>query len=192
MTSKLFQMLAVLLFVVLTTGCQTAMSNAHSSDDGAVIRNTFPLKFKEHDFGAFCFNTLTCKIVYAGAVHGEDGPSSAPTPDYLKNLSGGHGGIKNFPSPAVVTWRSLDGVGHEEKVDIREIFKDQRVFHRVPEQDIPTETAAFSGPEIILVVNDRTVSVYMKTMIYLKERRIPTDRFSDMVEETTLAYTRTY
>lgn len=182
-----------LFFSVLTTGCQVAMSNTHSSNDGGtIVRNTFPLKFKEHNFGAYCFNTTHCKVVYAGLPHGEDGPSGPPSKDYLKNLSGGHGGIQNFPAPAVVTWRSLDGVAHEAKVDIGAIFKDERVLHHVPQEDIPVETAAFSGPEIVLVVNDRTINVYMKTMIYLKKPRIPADPFSDIVEETTLAYSQTY
>lgn len=161
-------------------------------DEGTIVRNTFPLKFKEHDFGAYCFNTMTCRIVYAGAVHGEDERSSAPDKDYLKNLSGGHGGIKNFPPPAVVTWRSLDGTAHEAKVDIGAIFKDERVLHQVPQDDIPIETAAFSGPEIILVVNDRTISVYMKVDIALKKPRIPTNPLSDVIEQTTLSFTHTY
>lgn len=182
-----------LLFSVLTMGCQAAMSNAHSSNDnGTIVRNTFPLKFKEHNFGAYCFNTTHCKVVYAGLPHGEDRPSGSPGKDYMKNLSGGHGGIQNFPAPAVVTWRSLDGVAHEAKVDIGAIFNDEHVLHHVPQEDIPIETAAFSGPEIILVVNDRTLSVYMKTMIYLKRPRIPTNSFSDIVEETNLAYSQTY
>ena len=91
-----------------------------------------------------------------------------------------------------MTWRSLDGVPHEAKVDIGAIFKDERVLHHVPEQDIYVSREPFSGPEIILVVNDRTISVYMKTMIYLKKPRIPANPNSDIVDETTLAFTHTY
>lgn len=185
--------LITLLLSLIPTGCQATMSSSHASDDdGTIVRNTFPLKFKEHDFGAYCFNTMTCRIVYAGAVHGEDDRSSAPDQDYLKNLSGGHGGIENFPPPAIVTWRSLDGKAHEAKVDIGAIFKDERVLHQVPQDDIPIETAAFSGPEIILVVNDHTISVYMKAMIFLKKPRVPSNPRSNWVEEAILAYTQTY
>lgn len=187
--------LIALLFSLFATGCQMAMSSPHASDDdGAIVRNTFPLKFKEHNFGAFCFNTIACKIVYADALHGEEEKSSPPPQSYLKNLSGGHGGIENFPPPAAVTWRSLDGVSHEAKVDIGAIFKDERVLHHVPQEDIPIETVAVAlpGPDIILVVDDRTISVYMKAMIFLKKPRLTNNPRSNWVEEPILAYTRTY
>jgi hypothetical protein len=182
------------LFVVTPTGCQNVMSNPRPYDD-EVVQNKFPLKFVEHDFGAYCFNATGCKVLYADfyEVHdGENELSDPPQKDYLENLNGSYGGIKNFPPPAVVTWRSLDGVPHEAKVDIGAIFKDERVLHHVPERDIYVSPEPFSGPEIILVVNDRTISVYMKTTIYLKEPNIPSNPYSFGINETTLAYTHSY
>lgn len=188
--------IALFLTLLAMTGCKTAMSSSHfNDDDGSIVRNTFPLKFREHNFGAYCFNTIGCKVLYAGhyAKHkADDEVSPPPPPNYLKNISGSRGGVENFPPPAVVTWRSLDGMAHEAKVDIGAIFGDERVLHQVPESDIPEITAAFSGPDIIIVVNDRTISVYMKTIIYLKQLRIPSNPYSNSIEQTTLAYNHTY
>lgn len=172
------------------------MTSTHSQlDEGDVVRNNFPLKFKEHAFGARCYNTIGCKVLYNNFYNISDDESeiSPPPPkDFPNNLYAGVIGIKNFPPPAVVTWRSLDGVPHEAKIDIGEIFKDQRILHHVPEDQIPAETAAFDGANIILVVNDRTISVYMKTTIALKKPRDPSNPRSNSVNELTLAYAHTY
>jgi hypothetical protein len=163
--------------------------------EGRVVRNTFPLKFKKHDFGAYCFNTIGCRVLYANryvADYEADEVAPPPSPTYLKNIDASYGAIENFPPPAVVTWRSLDGVPHEAKVDIGAIFKDQRILHHVPESEIPTETAAFSAAGIILVVNDRTISVYMKTAIALKHPRDPSNPLSNTVHQMNMAYSRSY
>ena len=171
------------------------MSNPQRDhNDEQVVHNTFPLKFTEHNFGAYCFNTITCKIAYAGLEDGEDGPSGAPAKGFLKSLYGGYVGIVNFPSPAVVTWQSLDGSTHEAIVDIGSIFKERLVLHHVPLEKIPTDGIAVAapGPDIILVVNDRTISVYMKAMVFLKNYRVPSNPNSDYIDEPILAYTHTY
>jgi hypothetical protein len=187
---------SVLFALTLMTGCSTAMTNHLSKlGEGDVVRNTFPLKFKSHAFGAYCFNTVGCKVLYANMYHvrkNENEISPPPLPDYLNRVSASTIGIDNFPPAAVVTWHSLDGKPHEAKVDIGAIFKDQRILHHVPEDQIPTETAAFDGASIILVVDDRTINVYMKTTIYLKKPRDPSNPRSTRVHEMTLAYTRTY
>lgn len=172
------------------------MTNTHSRlGDGDVVRNTFPLKFKRHSFGAYCFNTIGCKVLYNNvyeSFNDENGTSPPPPPNYQNSLSADTIAISNFPPPAVVTWRSLDGAPHEAKVDIGAIFKDQRILHHVPEDQIPIETAAFDDANIILVVNDHTISVYMKTTIYLNKPRDPSNPLSNSVDEMTLAYTQSY
>ena len=172
------------------------MTSPHSQlNEGDVVRNTFPLKFKRHSFGSRCYNAIGCKVLYNNVFdsHHEENEVSPPPPsNYPNNLYAGMIAIENFPPPAVVTWRSLDGVAHEAKINIGEIFKDQRILHHVPEDQIPTETAAYDDANIILVVNDRTINVYMKTTIYLKKPRDPSNPRSNSVDETNLAYTRTY
>ncbi|WP_188792955.1 hypothetical protein [Dyella nitratireducens] len=182
--------------LILITGCSNAMTSPHFQfGEGDAVRNTFPLKFKEHNFSAFCYNTIGCKVFYAGMYMTRDDDnekSPPPPPELLKNMRAGHLAIDNFPPPAIVTWRSLDGVAHEAKVDIGAIFKDRRILHHAPEQEIPAETAALDGANIILLVIDRTISVYMKTTIYLKKPRDPSNPLSNTSHEMTLAYTHTY
>lgn len=172
------------------------MTDSHSQfSEDDVVRNTFPLKFKKHNFSSFCYNTIGCKVLYNDFYDSSDEEnevSPPPPSNYPDNLYAGMVGIENFPPPAIVTWRSLDGIPHEAKIDIGAIFKDQRILHHVPEDQIPTETTAFDGANIILVVNDRTVSVYMKTTIYLQKPRNPSNPRSTRVHEMTLAYTQTY
>jgi len=188
--------LAALFALPLMTGCSTAMTSPHTQlGEGDVVRNTFPLKFKMHNFGAYCFNAKECKVLYAGMYHvrkDENETSPPPLPDYLNRMSASTIAIDNFPPPAIVTWRSMDGAYHEANIDIGTIFKDQRILHHVPEDQIPVETAAFDAANIILVVNDRTISVYMKTTIYLNKPRNPSNPLSNTSHEITLAYSRTY
>ncbi len=101
------------------------------------------------------------------------------------------GPFDNFLPPAIVTWRSKDGTPHEAEVDIGEIFKDQLIRHKVPRQDISTK-GSLPLPEIILEVNDRTINVYMRATIWLKEPRIPGNRLSNQQNDLIKAYSRTY
>lgn len=186
----------LLIASLFATRCSIAMTSHHSqSSEVDIVRNTFPLKFKRHNFGSYCFNTIGCKVLYNNfydSLDEENEVSPPPLPNYPNNLNADTGPIENFPPPAIVTWRSLDGVPHEAKIDIGAIFKDQRILHHVPEDQIPTETAAFDGADIVLVVNDRTISVYMKTTIALKKPRDPSNPLSNSVHEMNLAYIHTY
>ena len=113
------------------------------------------------------------------------------TAEYFSRLYASTLGIPNFPPPAVVTWRSKDGVPHQARIDIGEIFKDRRVLHNVAEKAIP-ERAYVGDPDIVLLVNDRTISVYMRAFIPLKEPRVPGRPLSNYRDDLVLAYTQTY
>ena len=80
--------------------------------------------------------------------------------------------IRNFPAPARVRWRSKDGETHEAEVDIAALFADEVVRHNVPREDIAemVDGEYQSEPSIILEVNDRTLRVWMRAMIFLKKR----------------------
>lgn len=194
---------------LLLAGCPAAMStpvDRPSPPPGAPgYRNppedmdtSRPFTFDRHNFGAYCYDTIGCRVLYADhmQVIDEDdvvAPSAASVgPDYLENLDGGHIGIANFPEPAVVTWRSKDGVPHEARIDIGEIFKDQIIRHNVPREELPTETVAALTPDIVLVVNDRTVNVYMRAHVATKSLQIPGNRYSSFREDMILAFSRTY
>lgn len=157
----------------------------------------WPLKFVRHNFGAYCYDTIGCKVLYAGFPHGvdnEDDVSPPPShfgPDHRENWNAGHLALPNFPSPAIVTWRSKDGEAHRAEVDIGEIFKDRLIRHNVPREDIP-EGISIGNPGIVLEVNDRTINVYMRAFIPTKELQIPGNRYSGHRDDWVLAWTRTY
>lgn len=163
--------------------------------------NHFPLKFKRHDFRAYCYNTIGCEVIYADnnftRIY-EDKVAPAPrSPNYRDDWGlASYGGIPNFPPPALVRWKSLDGVSHEAKVDIAAIFKDELILYRVPNDEI--REGAFPGPgpaadpSIFLEVNDRTISVFTKTMIPTKAEQEPGNRFSDYRADLIPVWSQTY
>lgn len=131
----------------------------------------WPLWFPWHKFGAHCFSVQGCRISYARMPFGTGRPRPSfeslgrPLEDVLR---AGNGPVRNFPPPAEVTWTALDGTPLAASVDIAEIFADRMVRHTVVREDI-MENATIPYPGIILVVDDRTISVYMSTWIALKE-----------------------
>jgi hypothetical protein len=180
-------------FLIACTSAMSTHDSSHSSDTSS--QKKADLRFTTHNFAAYCFDTIGCKVLYDNAyeVRNEDGKISPPphAEDYLTYLDASTLGISNFPPPALVTWRSRDGEAHEATVDIGEIFKDRRILHNVLEKDIP-EDADTDGPAIILVVNDRTISVYMRAFIPLKEPTIPGNKYSSGRDDLMLAYSHTY
>lgn len=158
-----------------------------------------PLRFVRHNFGAYCYNTLKCSVVYD---HNDftrldnDTPSFKPgaTDDYKSRWDASYLGIRNFPAPAQVKWTSLDGEAHEAQVDIGHLFKEQLIWHKVSKSDMAD---FFEGPiageaGIILEVNDRTVSVYTKTLIPTRTEQIPGNKNSDFRNDLFLVWTHTY
>ena len=135
----------------------------------------WPLWFIWHQFGLDCFNVLQCEAVYGGRRHWryKPQPSMESFGRPIENLlRASHGPYQNFPPPARVSWISRDGSSLEASVDMAEIFADRRVRHTVAREDI-LEKSYIPRPEIILVIDDRTVSVYMRTWIPLKGPQRP-------------------
>ena len=186
-----------LALVLLTSGCQHAMSiKPDNADQRRGEPPMFPLTFKVHAFQAYCFNTLTCKIVYNDYQFMPslaDKPSGPPpSPDYREHWPfASHLGIRNFPPPAQVHWTSLDGAEHEAKVDIGAIFKNEHVLYNVADSEIPDRSWG-GEPGIILEVNDHRINVYMKAFIATKTEQIPGNEDSDFRDDVIQAWTRTY
>ncbi|WP_413623969.1 hypothetical protein [Luteibacter sp. Lutesp34] len=157
----------------------------------------WPLKFKEHTFRVVCYSTQLCKVWYAHAWSIRDKPtppSSKYGPTYLDHITGGHVGIANFPEPAEVTWRSMDGTEHQAHIDIGEIFGDEIARHDVPREevlDLPDGELTVD-PLILLEVNDRTIRVYMRTYVPTKHFQIPGNPYSNSRDEFILAKTYQY
>src|SRR3546814_9461672 len=68
---------------------------------------------------------------------------------YPNNMSASYSSVANFPPPAIVTWRSKDGVPHRAENDIGEIFSDKLIRHNLAREEI-SETASIAHPGIIL------------------------------------------
>lgn len=154
----------------------------------------WPLRFTSHSFGSKCFDTQSCEVLYAGFPHGSDEPrpSLASIGHPLeKIITGLHHGIRNFPPPAKITWRSKDGTPLYAEVDMADIFRDQLIRHNLRREEIANTTNMFI-PEIILEVNDRTVNVYMRAHISTKELQKPGNPYSNFRNDLFKVYTHTY
>ncbi len=194
---------AVVAALFSTTGCQGMASTAQDSPPSASDAkpdNTvadWPLKFVQHNFGARCYATYECAVNYnrVWLNLGDENvlrPARADVhPDALRNAMTGQIGIMNFPAPALVRWRSKDGTRLEAQVDIGEVFKDQLIRHEVPREDIPEGVSIFN-PDVLLVVEDRTISVFMRAFIPTKSLREPGSPNSDYRRDLKLAWSRTY
>ena len=190
------------------SGCQMNQQTPSLSTSGTTTAvadpNSIPvLHFKFHSFRGLCFDTYGCKVTYAGLAVPNDEPNE-------KTLSfaqwggesglklaggGGHINIKNFPTPAKVTWRSKDGTSHSAEIDIGKIFKDERIIHHTllrefAFQDDPMASSDY--PTILLVVDDRTIKVYMLASIKTNREQIPGNKYSYTKNELTLAYSQTF
>jgi len=191
--------LSIAVSVLLMTGCHPAMSaQANSRIEPPAQTHAVPLKFKLHNFEALCYNTIGCNVIYNNRYQMQHAPDEvSPSPkssDYKKNWGSVELGINNFPSPAEVTWKSMDGVAHEAKVDIGAIFKDELIWHDVPKADMANfyKGPVAGDPDIYLEVNDRTVNVYMAMFIPTKGEQIPGNKDSDFRKDVILAWSHTY
>ena len=158
----------------------------------------WPLKFKSHSFGAYCYDTRACTIHYANFEHGSEEPSTPSAtygPGYLDHLDGGHIGIRNFPAPAKVSWVSKDGQAHTAEIDMGELFADEVIRHNVKRDEMSdvVDGEYKSEPAILLEVNDRTIRVYMRAMIFLKKRvEVAGHLRGDFKDELILVKTYTF
>ncbi|MBB6600015.1 hypothetical protein [Luteimonas sp. MC1825] len=154
----------------------------------------WPLWFVWHQFGTHCFSVQSCKIIYAGHPHGVERPGrsleSIGRP-IEQIISADMGPIRNFPAPAEVTWTALDGTPLTASVNVAEIFADRLVRHTVAREDI-LEDSNIPYPGIILVVDDRTITVYMSTWMALKTRTNPDNPHSNQHSGVVLVHTKTY
>ncbi|WP_254422953.1 hypothetical protein [Rhodanobacter sp. B05] len=189
----------IVIAAALTTGCHPAMSTQPSKIQPPPETLAVPLRFASHNFAAHCYNTIGCQVIYNGRYQQEDGADQVapppPSPKYRKELwDSVEIDIHNFPPPAEVRWKSLDGVQHEAKVDMAAIFKDKLIWHKVPKSDMAD---FFSGPvagdpSIFLEVNDHTINVYTKMFIPTRTEQIPGNKDSNFRNDLFLVWTHAY
>jgi hypothetical protein len=153
------------------------------------------LKFSTHDFGILCYGGITnLNLVYGGSGHNlcikSPGREKLPSdetrvPGFLS------GSYPTFAGPVEMEWNARDGTHLTHTIDLDEVFKDRVVLHTADSARI-YEAKPISGgePTIIVEVNDRTVSVYMKVSLQLV-RADPTDTGRDRSTHFTRAYSKT-
>jgi hypothetical protein len=195
--------IAITVLAQMISGCHPAMTSptAHSAVAPAAERPytgtvaDWPLFFKRHLFGAICFDTRGCEVVYDGRDHGtaEETPSisSIPPERYRALMVARYGDLPNFPGPAKLRWRSKDGSEHTAEVDFAEIFKDGLIRHTVAREDI-AEDVSMGFTHLLIEIDDRTVNVYTRTMIPTKREQIPGNRYSFFRDDLIKVYSQTY
>jgi len=166
---NLHRALAACLSLLSLSGCTQAMTTTPIAQH-MVNGNLLPLRFKIHSFSAYAFNTLKCKIIYFNedfTAEDADKPSGPPPGGNYRSTwgFGSYSGIRNFPGPVEVNWTSLDGEAHHASIDLADIFKNEEILHRVPDEEIPDgmyPQGLYLDPGIFVEVNDRTINVYMR------------------------------
>ena len=164
-----------------------------------------PLRFAGHNFETYCYNTVGCRVSYDNHNFspwpGQQDPDSliSPAPDDLKTYRKSWGrslyiGVRNFPAPAEVRWKSLDGRAHQAHVDIEAIFQDQLIWHKVPKNDMAHffEGPYATDPNIFLEINNNAINVYIEALIPTKTAQIPGNMLSTARTDMFLVWTRTY
>lgn len=161
-----------------------------------------PIPFRAHDFWAYCSNATDCHIDYdkfdygVFESHGDpDYVFPPPISDIHRRLSMFERmAIRNFPKPARLAWKSLDGAQHEATVDLAAIFREQLTWHRVRSDDMKK---FYTGPgkprpNIYIEVDDRTVNVYITMFIPTLRLQRPGSEHSDYRWDYILAWSRTF
>jgi hypothetical protein len=183
--------LAMAAAMTVTSGCHSGIKSWHMKSK--VENGVLKMPFYDHSFGARCFDTLRCRVLYDNAYIVNSGSPSGPfTERDRNNLSGGWGNLE-FPSVVRVMWASKDGTNHDEKIDLGEIFSS-RMIRYPPDLDVNDVkiSVAPSAPDIVLVVEDRSIRVYMRAWISLLRPRFPGRENSDFRHDPVVAYSQTF
>lgn len=159
------------------------------------LAEEWPLKFKRHLFGFVCFDTRDCSVKYGGYPAGDyGGPSPAfasiAPETFDRIMLASYGDIPLASPPAKIAWQAKDGTALTATVDIADIFKDGLIRHNVAQKDMADASAGFT--HVLILVVDRTVEVYTRTMIPTREEQIPGNKNSFFRDDLIKAWSQTY
>lgn len=185
------------------------MNATNNAVQGANAEVARPLRFNSYGFGARCYNTLACRVLFCNALHTSrkelDAPSGQPhRPDWKEYWNGSFthesGPPDSFPTPVEVRWTALDGVQREVEIDLDDVFPDRLILHDAKPEDLEPWWAegGFFGRghnvDILLEVNDRTINIYMKSRVRTKHlEKAPDGSDRHIIHyNMVLAWTRTF
>src|SRR4051812_8527698 len=109
-------------------------------------KDPWPIRFFGHGFGAVCFNTLACSIIYSDRQFGtrryeyngkyREKPSGAPPFENWRDRWTGRQSVtphegKTFRTNVEIEWSSVDGRNHAASIDLDKIFEERLVLHTV-------------------------------------------------------------
>jgi hypothetical protein len=155
-----------------------------------------PFRFWQHNFAVYTAATWGARVTYGPHVikdepdHEMTTPPEAMKPGRVQRMRAGWVGLRNFPGPVVMDWRSRDGTPLHYELDFAKLFADGLIRHDVPEHEINPD-ASVPDPDIIVEITDRTVRVYMRAFISLKAPRDPGNRYTNAVDENVLVFEKT-
>ena len=175
-------------------------------------KDPWPLRFHTHGFGAACFNTLACSIIYSRRQFGtrklghdgkyHDGQSGQPPFEQWRERWTGHHSVspvdgKTFSTPLEIEWTSLDGRDHDLSLSFDDVFRDRIILHRVTREEVKeawlnAKSTNPVRPDILVEVNDRTVNVFMRALVATEAEQIPGNSRSHFRDDLVLAWTQTY
>lgn len=155
----------------------------------------WPLTFKRHLFGFVCFDTQDCSVRYGGYPAGDyGGPSPAfasIAPEAFDRIMvASYNDVPVSAPPAKVSWRAKDGTALTATVDVADIFKDGLIRHNVAQKDMAPASPGFT--HVLILVVDRTVDVYTRTMIPTLAEQIPGNRYSFFRDDLIKVWSKTY
>lgn len=172
--------------------------------DDQPSKSPWPLTFDSFSFGSRAYNTLSCSIIFQDQQHALpselDRPSGVPKFENWKDRWSADFLVSRDempPGPLEVQWISLDGSRHSVEIDlVGEIFPGQVILHEVEKEDVWefwNSDRTGHAPDVLLEVNDRTITVYMRSLIVTRiwegegeqARRVMRDRLIQ-------AWTRTF
>lgn len=91
----------------------------------------------------------------------------------------------------------MDGDRHATSIDLDTMFKDRLILHSVARDEVKepwleTKSIDPEAPDILVEVNDRTVSVYMRAFVATEVEQIHGNPRSHFRDDLILAWTHGY
>lgn len=156
--------------------------------DGKLI-----MPFFDHSFSSFCFDTIKCRVLYHNRYDAINDEPTGPLTEAVRKRLGAHWILFDLPTVARVTWTSKDGSDHDETIDLGRIFSS-RLVRYAPDLDVGDVDldVYYGGPGVILVVEDRSIHVYMKACIVLRQPVDPSNRLTNTRNDLIVAYTHKF